>query len=138
MNVLTTVYLAVSWMLVGLIWVIQLVHYPSFRFIAKDQFLAFHRHHTFQITFIVMPLMLSELGLAIYFFWGNELGSIALWQLIVVVVIWASTFLIQIPMHNRLGEGKEEQTIRQLVNSNWLRTVLWTGKALHLSWYLMD
>ena len=66
MNTLLLVNLAVSWALVGLIWTIQLVHYPSFSFVAEDHFLEFHRHHTRSITWVVMPLMLVELALAFY------------------------------------------------------------------------
>lgn len=137
MHLLLEIYLAISWMLTGLIWVIQLVHYPSFRFVDSDQFLDFHHHHTFRITLIVMPTMLVELALAIYFFVQNSLGAASLWQLIMVGLIWGSTFFIQIPLHNRLVERKEEEVINRLVQSNWLRTFLWTGKALLLSYCLL-
>jgi len=84
-----------------------------------------------------MPLMLVELALAIYFFVQNSLGAGSLLQLILVGLIWGSTFLIQIPLHNRLVNQKEEGIINRLVQSNWIRTFLWTGKALLLSYGLL-
>lgn len=123
----------VSWALFGLIWIVQLVHYPSFHFVAVDRFIAFHRHHTRAISFIVLPLMLMELGLGGVLAWQSDLDWKYLLSLIIVGLIWASTFLIQVPDHNALGKGKDDLLIDRLVKTNWIRTVLWTTKALWLS-----
>ena len=116
---------------------IQLVHYPTFEFIAKDDFLVFHQHHTRSITIIVMPLMLAEIGLAFYLAQQQEWAVIWLIPLILVLLIWLSTFLIQVPIHQQLGIGKDGSLIKQLVQTNWIRTILWTIKALWLSYYLI-
>lgn len=122
-----------SWMLVGLIWTIQLVHYPTFRYIDSEAFLDFHKHHTFSITLIVMPLMLIELGLASWLAYDNKWALSFLVPFILVLLIWISTFFVQIPMHNQLAAGKDLNAIQRLVSSNWIRTILWTGKALWLT-----
>ena len=129
--------LFVTWALVGLIWVIQLVHYPTFKFIAKDDFLAFHQHHTQSITFIVMPLMLAEIGLAFYLAQQQEWAMIWFIPLILVLLIWLSTFLIQVPIHQQLGTGKDSFLIERLVLTNWIRTILWTIKAIWISYYFI-
>lgn len=54
--------LSTSWGLFILIWLIQIVHYPSFRYVDATQFSHFHSHHTNTITLIVLPLMLCELA----------------------------------------------------------------------------
>ncbi len=123
--------LITSWILVGLIWVIQSVHYPTFAFIDTANFQAFHQHHTSAITFIVMPLMLVELGLGIYL--AKQQPSIYLAPIILVALIWLSTFLLQVPIHNALGQGKDSFLIQKLVNTNWIRTILWTIKAIWVS-----
>ncbi len=123
----------VSWALFGLIWVVQLVHYPSFHYVDPDRFVAFHRHHTRSISFIVLPLMLVELGLGAVLVWQSDLDWKYITALIIVGLIWASTFLIQVPDHNALGKGKDDSLIARLVKTNWIRTVLWTLKALWLS-----
>jgi len=124
----------ISWGAVVLIWLVQLVHYPSFRYIDAQQFTAFHQHHTQSITFIVMPLMLAELGLAIYWVMKNGFNGVAALALVMVVAVWLSTFLIQIPLHHALGSGKNMDFIHQLVKTNWIRTVLWTAKAVLVTW----
>lgn len=127
----------ISWLLVGLIWVIQLVHYPTFEFISTDIFLAFYHHHTSAITVIVIPLMLGELGLGLYL--ARQYGWSFIWLIpfIMVLFVWLSTFLIQVPIHNQLGLGKDTALIQKLVQTNWIRTVLWTIKAIWISYYFI-
>jgi len=132
-----TYHLIFSWALFGLIWVIQLVHYPTFPYIAEKDFLAFHQHHTTSITIIVMPLMLAELALSGYLAMHQKWELPFLIPFILVLLIWASTFFIQIPLHNQLGSGKDLNAIQKLVNSNWIRTVLWTAKAIWVSYYFL-
>jgi hypothetical protein len=130
--------LAVSWMLFSLIWVVQLTHYPAFRFVSKAEFSAFHKHHTTSVSYIVLPMMLSELALS---GWLVFIGGWA-WEyaaaFFIVIAIWVCTFLISVPLHNKLSGGKDEGTIRHLVNTNWLRTALWTLKAGWLTWMYLS
>ncbi|MBX2877388.1 MAG: hypothetical protein KTR30_35025 [Saprospiraceae bacterium] len=123
---------AISWGLLVLIWVVQLVHYPSFQYIDKDQFADFHTHHTRSISIIVLPLMLLELGIAAILVLQQGFQWNYLVPLILVLLIWASTFLIQVPDHNRLATGKDLDIAARLVQTNWIRTVLWTFKAIWL------
>jgi hypothetical protein len=129
---------AVSWTLVGLIWVIQLVHYPTFAYVDNSNFLQFHAHHSKSISIIVMPLMLIELALATYFAYQNQWNFIALTPLLFVLLIWASTFFIQVPIHQKLGQGKNLVLIQKLVNTNWIRTIFWTIKAIWVSYYFQN
>lgn len=129
-----TILLAVSWMLTGLIWMVQLVHYPSFHFIAQDQFEAFHRHHTSSISMIVMPLMLVELALSIWLYYSYGWAWKYLWPLLIVLIIWACTFFVSVPLHGLLEKSKDTNAISQLVATNWPRTILWTVKAFYITW----
>ena len=126
--------LAVSWALFGLIWIVQLVQYPAFFHVSDVNFEAFHQHHTASITIIVMPLMLIEIALVAYLTYQNN-SIIYCIPLLLVILIWLSTFLIQVPIHHQLGEGKEVAIIKKLVQTNWIRTILWTFKALWVSYY---
>ncbi|MEM8906489.1 MAG: hypothetical protein AAGD05_01480 [Bacteroidota bacterium] len=135
MEIWYAVYLAISWALVGLIWVIQLVHYPFFRFVDPKAFHEAHQFHTFKITLIVMPLMLGELSLAAGLAYATAFSSIELLNLILVLLIWGSTFFVQIPLHQQLEKGKQDAVIQQLVRSNWFRTFLWTAKAGMMTWF---
>lgn len=127
---LTTLHFAITCILIGLIWTIQLVKYPGFRYVSERDFISYHDHHSRSISYLVAPLMFSELGLAAWLAWDNGWAVQELVPLLIVVAIWLSTVLLQIPQHQILSEGKNDRAIDRLVHSNWIRTVLWTGKGI--------
>jgi len=43
-----------------------------------------------------------------------------------LVVIWASTAMVQMPLHDRILKGPDTHAQRRLVSTNWIRTVAWT------------
>lgn len=136
-TVLFITNLVLSLMLTGLIWVIQLVHYPLFFAVGKSAFKAYEQKHQQKITPLVAPLMLAELGCSfvwLLFFYKDAL-AIAMLQFIIVLGIWLSTFFIQIPLHNKLKDGYNSFIIKKLVNTNWIRTALWTARSVLLIIY---
>lgn len=126
-------HLAVTWALVGLIWTIQLVHYPSFRYV--EDFAAFHPHHTASITWVVGPLMLAEMGVAAYAALIADWRWEALLPFLVVILIWGLTFFWAVPLHEKLATQRDARVIEQLIVANWPRTILWTGKGIWLLWF---
>lgn len=133
LNLLLAAYLT------GVIWTVQLVHYPSFAQAARDTFPAFHQQHSTRISWVVLAPMVLELGLAVWLAWqGKGVGEAARWgQLALVLSIWAATFFISVPFHNRLAQtGYDYVAIDGLVRTNWLRTVLWTLRTGWLGWML--
>lgn len=128
---------ASSLALFGLIWTIQLVHYPTFRFVDPGQFVAFEAFHQRQITLVVAPLMLIELGTALALVWLRPAGlspALVLFALGLVASIWLVTFTVQVPLHNRLAAGADGPAMDALVRTNWVRTVLWTLRAGIAGW----
>lgn len=131
-NLVFNIQYAASLILLGLIWVIQLVHYPSFRFVDSNDFVEFERKHSSSITIIVMPLMVTELITGI---WLIGAKSILLYlNLASIILIWLSTFFISVPCHQKLSAGKDLDVINRLVSTNWIRTILWTFKFGILFW----
>jgi len=126
--------LLISWGLVVLIWIIQLVHYPSFHYIDAAKFIDFHNHHSKSITVIVMPLMLAELIISFYLGYKSGFAPIESIALLMVIGIWLSTFIIQIPLHDQLSVGNNTTVVNKLVTTNWIRTFLWSAKAILLTW----
>jgi hypothetical protein len=123
--------------LVGLIWTIQVVHYPLFDAVSGDLFVSFHRSHSTRITVIVMPLMIVELVTATAGIVlgppARALGNTATWAgFAAVVVVWAATFLLSVPMHARLTAGFDGRAHRRLVATNWVRTAAWTARGVLL------
>ena len=121
-------------MMTGIIWLVQLVHYPSFRYIQVEKAEQFHRFHTDSIVLFVAPLMLIELATAIFLASGLGINGLAVLGL--TSLLWASTFLLQVPLHNRLAKEWKPATIDQLITTNWLRTGLWTLKTLILAYWV--
>jgi hypothetical protein len=119
-----------AFLLTGVIWTIQIVHYPSFHYIDKLSFTNFHHFHERRISIIVMPLMLIELTTSTALYINNMSSIVFALNLLIVVLIWCSTFFIQVPIHSILSKKKDKKLIEKLVNTNWIRTFLWSMRML--------
>ena len=116
----------------GLIWCIQVVHYPLFDAVGRDGFTRYEAEHARLITLVVGPLMLVELATALWLAAVRPAGVPA-WMawtgLALVAAIWLSTAAIQVPCHARLAAGFDAEVHARLVSSNWIRTVGWTARG---------
>ena len=121
---------ALTWAMTGLIWTIQLVHYPLFAGVRGDLFPAWHRRHTLRITLLAAPGMLGEALTAGLLLLGGCREPAFLWSLPLLVVIFASTFLVQVPLHGRMAAGWDPEAHAALVRTNWWRTVAWSVRAV--------
>lgn len=134
-NLISTLYL------VGLIWTIQVVHYPSFQYADERTFQEMESFHQTRITFVVMPLMLVEAGTSLWLLWTRP-DFLSSWAVICGVLligaIWLSTFVLQVHIHGQLSEGMDTRAIQRLVTTNWIRTIAWTVRGLLLSWVLLN
>jgi hypothetical protein len=124
---LVLVRLVLDFGVLVLIWMTQLVVYPGFKFYSREGLLEWHKKYTSQITYIVLPLMLGQLVISGIQLW-NVQSLYTLGSFLIIVLLWASTFLQFIPLHNKIAAGNfNTETGMQLVKKNWLRTVLWTA-----------
>ena len=117
----------------GLIWFVQIVHYPLFADVPEDGFAAYERKHQHRTTWVVAPLMFVEHGTAGAIAFGMIRGVPAPWGwagLGLVLGVWGATFLVSVPLHAKLEHGKNATVIRSLVVTNWVRTVLWTVRGV--------
>ncbi len=123
----------------GLIWFVQIVHYPLFASVGREHFMKYEQRHAFLTTWVVLPLMFLELGTSIWLAMETADASkpIMVGGAIATVMIWASTFALQVPQHRILERGFDEAAWRFLVNSNWIRTVLWSVRSISLCWVLI-
>jgi hypothetical protein len=116
----------------GLIWFVQVVHYPLFAAVGSPEFPAYSRLHQSFTTMVVGPPMLIEAitaGLLVF----SRPAGVSAWipwlGLALVGVIWISTALLQIQAHGRLASGFIPETGAFLVSTNWIRTAAWTARA---------
>lgn len=128
-----TLQIFACFFMTGLIWTIQLVHYPSFAFVGD--FAPFHRFHSQRITWIVLPVMTLELLTAAWLAYDGPPGP---WwiNLVGVLLIWAATAFLSVPAHERLGRGFDARVSARLVATNWVRTLLWSARAAGLDVWL--
>lgn len=129
---------ASTWAMVGLIWLIQLVHYPLMVHVNQG-FQAFHGAHSSRIALIVGPLMGIEALTSLVLTARRPEGIpdwVAWCGVILVGVSWAATALFSIPMHMRLSSGTDQKALDMLVATNWIRTVAWTAHGLLALWML--
>ena len=123
---------AATLVLVGVILVVQLVHYPLFRGVGAAGFPAYAAEHGRRITWVVGPAMLVELGAAVALVvWRPPTAPAwAVWAgLALVGVVWASTALLQVPLHTALRGGLDAVRVDRLVATNWIRTAAWAVRG---------
>lgn len=130
LNLLLIANIFSSFALFGLIWCVQIVHYPFFLRSDKEHFvehIAFHKRH---ISVIVVPLMTMELVTSgILSFQAEQLAYWNMFGFVLVILIWLVTFSVQVPLHGKLSDGYDEPNVQKLIKTNWIRTILWSLKS---------
>lgn len=128
--------------MMGLIWLVQLSHYPAFDFFSEKDFKKFHDFHLKETTWAVIFAMVLELGSGLLLFFRYQEIPLSLKMTIIinfcVIGTWISTFVFSVPIHNQLNIKKTSKLIKKLVTTNWPRTILWTLKSLILFMIVLD
>ncbi|MHC5115126.1 MAG: hypothetical protein ACYTGP_11950 [Planctomycetota bacterium] len=127
--ILLIVHAAATWFMTGLIWFVQVVHYPLMKDVGAASWTEYERRHVSRTSFVVLPAMLVELGCAVGLLVADP-GGLVVAASMLLGVIWVSTFAVQVPVHRRLERGFEAAVHRRLVRTNWIRTVAWSGRAV--------
>lgn len=130
-------HLSITWMIVGLIWVIQIIVYPQFLRVGAAEFRVYHFAHCLRIGFMIVPMFLTELGTAAWLFYEGMRSTPFLISLAMFPVICLSTAIWQAPMHTKLADGRDETIIRRLIATNWLRTFAWTARGVLLGFMML-
>ena len=127
LHVLATLFM------LGLIWVVQLVHYPLMRHVDPAGFVDFEKAHQRRIALLVGPGMGLELATGLLLLIIRPAG-VEVWLvwvgLALIIVNWVSTAAVQMPCHAKLERGFDPAVWRRLVQSNWLRTAAWSLRAV--------
>ena len=109
-----------------LIWMVQLIVYPSFLYYERKNLITWHQSYTGRITIIVMPLMFGQLGLYGYLTFENP-DAMNLVKFGLILFVWILTFAYFVPAHGKISQGKfSKEKLTRLVQWNWLRTLAWT------------
>ncbi len=134
LNVAATLFMT------GVIWFVQVVHYPLMAEVGPDSFAAYEAAHTRRTGWVVAPTMLVEAVTAAYLVIFAPV-DVPRWQTVVgfslVVLIWLSTALLQVPQHRKLECGLDRAAHGRLVSTNWLRVIAWTLRSALVVHWLM-
>ena len=136
-NLLFLAHVGTTLYLVGLIWIVQNLVYPAMGYVGENGYAAYHNLHTSRITPVVAPVMIVELLTAIYFVYAplDGVDYRYFWcGLALVLIIWASTFFVQVPLHEKLAQGFNAEVQQRLVWTNWIRTTAWTLRGALILW----
>jgi len=120
---------AATWFMVGLIWFVQVVHYPLFTGVGEDGWARYSRRHRSLTTLVVAPMMLAELTCTILLVVSRP-GALTVTGTVLLALTWTSTFSVQVPLHGRLGRGHNTGVVRTLVATNWARTIFWSIRGV--------
>lgn len=137
--VVLTLGIAATWAMVGVIWVIQVVHYPTFDAIERGEdgagWVRFGERHRMSISFVVGPFMAVE-GLTGLWIVADPPGDasrvLPLVALGLMAVAYGVTAFVSVPLHERLTPTWDAEAHRRLVTTNWWRTAAWTLRGVVL------
>ncbi len=126
-----------TWFMLGVIWLVQVVHYPLFAMVGSESFSEYEHSHRAMIFFVVAPPMLIEGATAVLLFWYRPV-AVPTWSVWVgvtlVFITWLSTAMIQVPCHDLLSRGFDASVHDRLVWTNWLRTATWSLRGVLVMW----
>ena len=133
------IQLVTAWFMTGVIWTVQVVHYPLFAQVGLEEFQTYEALHTKWITYVVAAPMLVELFLAGFWLIQDD-RRIPKWMpyagALLVGIIWFATFAFSVHYHNQLMRGFRQDSWSGLVTTNWIRTACWTARGILLVYAL--
>lgn len=126
------VHLLATAVMTGLIWFVQVVHYPLFAAVPEHAFVEYERRHRTRTAAVVGLPMAAEGVTTLWLFLAppGDLGRVLPFiGGVMLAIVLVSTVAVQVPLHERLSLGFDPPRIRRLVATNWVRTIGWTARA---------
>ena len=130
---LALLHAAATLFMTGLIWFVQIVHYPLFAAVGVQGFSAYADVHVRLTTAVVAGPMLVEMVTGLLLYWHRPVGvakALLGWGVVSLLLIWTSTWLLQVPQHRILSLAFDAEAHSLLVATNWLRTGTWSLRSL--------
>ena len=129
---------AATLVMVGVIWMCQVAHYPLFADIGSALPQYQERNVRLTTRVVGLPMLVEAATVIALLIWRP--AEIPLWTALLgaalLIVIWAATVLFSVPMHGRLGQGYDVAAHRRLVTTNWIRTLAWSARGVLVLWML--
>jgi len=126
-NVAATLYM------VGLIWMVQIVHYPLLAIVGTERASDVAREHQRRTGNVVGPPMLIEgLSTLALLVWRPDDVS---WWLpwingVFLAVALGCTIFLSVPLHDKMAKDPDSNVGHRLVVTNWPRTFAWSARGV--------
>lgn len=114
-------------LMIGVSLVVQIIIYPSFKFIQKVSFKEYHLNYMNKMSYVVAPIMLLEIISSFLLLIFNK-SLIDILGFILLSLVWFVTFFFIVPLHNQLNIKFGLVELKKLIKLNLLRTILWILK----------
>ncbi|MGA0971212.1 MAG: hypothetical protein ACO3U0_07980 [Ilumatobacteraceae bacterium] len=131
------VHLLAATTMAGLIWFVQVVHYPLFAHVPASASAAYAERHQRLTARVVGAPMAVEGVCALWLFFAPPAGVGRLLPFVaglVLAVVLGSTVMLQVPRHSRLADSGNaheiSEVVTSLVTTNWVRTIGWSTRAV--------
>lgn len=122
-------HLAATLFMCGVIWFVQLVHYPLLSMVPVESAASTAVEHQRRTAWVVGPAMAVEGVTTLAVFFDRPVG-VAWWLPwaggVLLAVALGCTIALSVPRHTRMAIAPDARVGRELVLTNWPRTVAWT------------
>lgn len=125
--------LVATCVMVGVIWFVQLVHYPLLATIGVDRAPEIAVEHQRRTAWVVGLPMATEGITTLVLLVSRPTGAsawLAWLGAVILGVVLASTVLLSVPLHERMANNPDPSIGRRLVVTNWPRTIGWSARAV--------
>lgn len=129
-----------TWTMVGVIWFVQVVHYPLLSVVPVGAAANVAVEHQKRTGWVVMAPMAVE-GVTTLMLLAMVPPGVA-WFVpwlagVPLAVALGATVLLSVPRHARMATSPDAEVGRELVATNWVRTVAWTTRGVIVAAMLM-
>ncbi len=126
---------AASWVMTGVIWFVQVVHYPLLAALRSDVSATSAEHRWRTTVVVALPMAVQGLATLVLLaspppeVWGPSPWVAA----VLLAVALGVTAFVSVPLHVRMTETGDVKAGERLVATNWWRTAAWSGHAVILT-----
>jgi hypothetical protein len=122
-----------SLVMTGVIWFVQIVHYPLLAIVPVDNARVVAGEHQSRTAWVVGAPMAIEGVTTLWLMFDRpvQVSWLLAWTGgVCVAVALLCTVALSVPRHARMAETPDESVGRELVVTNWPRTIAWTAHGL--------
>ena len=122
-----------TWTMVGVIWFVQVVHYPLLSVVPVESAASVTVEHQRRTGWVVgAPMALEGVTtLALLVMVPEGVAWFVPWLAgIPLAVALGATIFLSVPRHERMAREPDAQVGKELVSTNWVRTIAWTVRGL--------